>query len=45
MEGAEETLVKGYNHKAVKALDAVIEKLRGMDVSSSMLRAQVVSSK
>ena len=43
MEEAESQLVKGYNHKAVKALDDVLAKLRGMDVANSLFRAQVTA--
>jgi tetratricopeptide (TPR) repeat protein len=42
LERAEAELVKGYNHKAVKELDTVLAKLRGMDVGGTLLRAQVL---
>ena len=41
-EEAEAQLTKGYNHKAVKALDDVLGKLRGMDVGSALFRAQLL---
>ena len=41
MEGAETQLTKGYNHRAVKELDVVLAKLRGMDVGNTLFRAQV----
>ena len=43
MESAEAQLVKGYNHRAVKELDGVLAKLRGMDVGNTLFRAQVRS--
>jgi len=42
IDSAEAQLVKGYNHKAVTDLDAVLAKLRGMDVGNTLLRAQVL---
>ena len=42
LEEAEKQLTKGYNHKAVTALDGVLAKLRGMDVANSLFRAQVL---
>ena len=39
---AEAQLSKGYNHKAVKALDEVLGKLRGMDVGSALFRATLL---
>ena len=39
---AETQLTKGYNHKAVKALDEVLGKLRGMDVGSALFRATLL---
>jgi len=39
---AETQLTKGYNHRAVKALDDVLGKLRGMDVGSALFRAQIL---
>ena len=43
MESAEAQLVKGYNHRAVKELEGVLAKLRGMDVGNTLFRAQVRS--
>ena len=42
MERAEAEVTKGYNHRAVKELDVVLGKLRGMDVGNTLLRAQVL---
>ena len=39
---AETQLTKGYNHRAVTALDDVLGKLRGMDVGSALFRAQIL---
>ena len=42
MDSAEAQLTKGYNHRVVKELDAVLAKLRGMDVGNTLFRAQVL---
>jgi len=42
LKEAETQLTKGYNHAAIKALDESLAKLRGMDASSSLFRAQVL---
>ena len=39
---AETHVTKGYNHKAVAALEDVLHKMRGMAVGSSLFRAQVL---
>lgn len=42
MEEAETQLSRRYNHKAVKILDDVLAKLRGMNVANSLFRAQIL---
>ena len=41
LDEAETLLNKRSNHRAVKTLDIVLAKLRGMDASTSQFRAQV----
>lgn len=42
LEEAEKQLGKGYNHKAVDQLDAVLASLHGMDVDSNVFRSTIL---
>ena len=38
LDESETLLTKGFNHKAVSALNDVLGKMRGMDVSNQLFR-------